>query len=95
LALQAPDAASTRLRDELLELYTKCNRLNLRLWNEVDAPTDGLLFDRESWHDLKTHYDRACELTGMICTVEGAPIDLSADWDPAATVQESGEDSGT
>ena len=67
-----------RARDELLELYTTCNRINLRLWNDVTEPTctDPPL-DMESNDKLVTSYDRIKEITGMVCIVDGMPLDLS------------------
>ena len=61
--------------DELLQLYTTCNRLNLHLQNEINQPTSTLL-DIESWAKLREAYDRVKDLTGLLCVVDGMPLDL-------------------
>lgn len=69
-----------RVQDELLELYTSCNRINLRLWNEVSEPTIKLNIDEEAWAKLCTNYDRAKELTGLAIVVDGMPLDTHLPW---------------
>lgn len=75
-------AEAGRIRDELLDLYTSCNRINLHLWNEVDRPTLSFAIDQEAWTKLRANYRRAVDLTGLVLTVDGMPVDLSLDWLP-------------
>ena len=78
----AVQADPGRAQDELLELYTSCNRINLRLWNEVQEPTIQLDIDHEAWDKLCRNYDRAKELTGLVIVVEGTPLDMHLPWLP-------------
>lgn len=71
----------TRVRDELLEIYTKVNRASLRLYNEYESPSVVGL-DEEEWELVKTSYKRAVQLLGMIAMVDGQPLDLRNPWDP-------------
>uniref|UniRef100_A0A6S8C2M1 AN1-type domain-containing protein n=1 Tax=Aureoumbra lagunensis TaxID=44058 RepID=A0A6S8C2M1_9STRA len=75
LSVQANEGQT---RDQLLDLYTSCNRLNLRLWNEVTSPTSQ--FDYESYEKLIDNYTQIKQISGMICTVDGMPLDLTIDW---------------
>mmetsp|Transcript_30544 Transcript_30544/g.93357 ORF Transcript_30544/g.93357 Transcript_30544/m.93357 type:complete len:245 (+) Transcript_30544:94-828(+) len=65
-----------RERDELLELYTSCNRINLRLCSEADQPSSSKFCDAESWTKLRHNYDRVKDLTGLQCVVDDMPLDL-------------------
>jgi len=78
-AVQAP---SGRAQDELLELYTSCNRINLRLWNEVSQPTLPGAVDDEAYDRLVANYDRARDLTGLVIVVDGQPLDTHLPWRP-------------
>ena len=75
-------AEAGRKRDRLLDIYTSCNRINLRLWNEVQEPTIQLDIDHEAWDKLCRNYDRAKELTGLVIVVEGTPLDMHLPWLP-------------
>jgi len=74
--------SGTRAQDELLELYTSCNRINLRLWNEVTQPTLPGAIDDEAYAALVANYDRARDLTGLVIVVEGIPLDTHLPWVP-------------
>ncbi|KAJ8608741.1 hypothetical protein CTAYLR_007804 [Chrysophaeum taylorii] len=80
-ALQAPPG---RDRERLLEIYASCNRINLHLWNEVEAPTTPEAIDDQAYSKLRAHYAEASEITGMVVTVDGLPLDLNLDWIPSA-----------
>lgn len=79
-----PDGARVRgqaAQNELLELYQKASRIALTLYNEFEEPTlPGLAED--DWADLKEIYARARELTHMVVTVEGQPLEMRNPWDP-------------
>ena len=79
-----------RVQDELLELYTSCNRINLRLWNEVSEPTIKLNIDEEAWAKLCTNYDRAKELTGLAIVVLWG-FTIAGLVEPADLYSEAGE----
>mmetsp|Transcript_34958 Transcript_34958/g.105313 ORF Transcript_34958/g.105313 Transcript_34958/m.105313 type:complete len:270 (-) Transcript_34958:37-846(-) len=71
-----------RVRDSLLELYTSSSRINLRLWNEVQAPEIRENVDVDAWARLSRNYARACDLTGLVVMVEGVPLDFALPWMP-------------
>lgn len=75
---------SKRVREELLELYTKANRINLRLWNEFEQPSVPGLADEE-WQELKEVYARGVQLLHMAVWVEGQELDMRNPWDPPPT----------
>lgn len=76
----ATQAEAGRTRDALLTMYTTCNRINLRLWNEVDTPSSR--FDFEAWAELKAVYARACDTSGLVLTIDGVPLELEEDHVP-------------
>lgn len=80
-------ADAGRTRNALLDMYTTCNRINLRLWNEVDTPSHGK-FDFEAWAELKAVYTRACDTSGLVLTIDGLPLELED------APQEEEEDTG-
>merc|ERR1712226_151251 len=69
-----------RVRDELLEMYTKSSRLSLTLYNEFEHPTSQDLPDAE-WDEVKAIYERAQELTGMHAATQDGPLDMRNAWD--------------
>ena len=69
-------------QQELLELYTAASRINLRLWNEHETPSQSGLAEDE-WQRLCTIYDRACEVSGMQLTLDGQPFELHNSWETA------------
>ena len=73
-------AEAGRKRDRLLDIYTSCNRINLRLWNEVSQPEILSDIDMDAWKRLCRNYADACALTGMVILVEGVELDLRLPW---------------
>ena len=73
-------ADAGRKRDRLLDIYTSCNRINLRLWNEVSQPEILSDVDMDAWKRLCRNYADACALTGMVILVEGVELDLRLPW---------------
>ena len=73
-------ADAGRKRDRLLDIYTSCNRINLRLWNEVSQPEIPSDVDMDAWKRLCRNYADACALTGMVILVEGVELDLRLPW---------------
>ena len=73
-------AEAGRKRDRLLDIYTSCNRINLRLWNEVSQPEILSDVDMDAWKRLCRNYADACALTGMVILVEGVELDLRLPW---------------
>mmetsp|Transcript_59613 Transcript_59613/g.156739 ORF Transcript_59613/g.156739 Transcript_59613/m.156739 type:complete len:256 (-) Transcript_59613:43-810(-) len=74
-------ARGTRARDEVLELYTRAQRIALTLYNEYEHPSLPELAD-DDWESLKEIYVRARELTGMFIMSEDGPLDMRNPWDP-------------
>ena len=64
----------------MLDIYTSCNRINLRLWNEVSQPEILSDIDMDAWKRLCRNYADACALTGMVILVEGVELDLRLPW---------------
>jgi hypothetical protein len=77
----ANERRGPRARDELLELYTRANRISLTLYNEWQHPSLPGLAD-EDWEAVKEVYARAREITGMFVMVDGQPLDMRNPWDP-------------
>ena len=67
-------------QNELLELYQKANRINLRLWNEYESPSQKGLAEDE-WRELCAVYERTSALTGMVLTLDGQPFELRNSWE--------------
>lgn len=78
----SPAARNQHIHNELLELYTRADRIALRLFNDIESPSmpmGGLA--EEDWADLKDIYARGRELTGMYITVEGQPLNMRNPWE--------------
>ena len=60
--------------------HRSCNRINLRLWNEVSQPEILSDIDMDAWKRLCRNYADACALTGMVILVEGVELDLRLPW---------------
>lgn len=82
-AREGSDARPKSVVDELLELYTKANRISLHLWNEYESPSVSGL-DEEEWAAMKEIYARAKELLHMFIVVDGQPLDMTNPWEEGA-----------
>ena len=60
--------------------HRSCNRINLRLWNEVSQPEILSDIDMDAWKRLCRNYADACALTGLVILVEGVELDLRLPW---------------
>jgi hypothetical protein len=74
-------------RAEFQRMYQPAHAINLLLWNEHDSATLPGLAD-EDYTRLRGLYRRACDMSGLIMTIEGAPLEMRNSWDP------QGEDEG-
>eukprot|EP00747_Dinoflagellata_sp_TGD_P170272 gnl/TRDRNA2_/TRDRNA2_201412_c0_seq1.p1 gnl/TRDRNA2_/TRDRNA2_201412_c0~~gnl/TRDRNA2_/TRDRNA2_201412_c0_seq1.p1 ORF type:complete len:250 (-),score=62.06 gnl/TRDRNA2_/TRDRNA2_201412_c0_seq1:56-805(-) len=72
-----------QVREELFEMYTKANRINLFLWNEYESPTtvQGAIAEEE-WEQLKEIYERGCQIIGAVVVVDGERLNMRNPWDP-------------
>ena len=76
----AIEQATRRWRGERDDSHRSCNRINLRLWNEVSQPEILSDVDMDAWKRLCRNYADACALTGMVILVEGVELDLRLPW---------------
>lgn len=73
-------ADAGRKQKRLLDIYTSCNRITLRLSNECLHPEIAGDIDMEAWKKLCRNYADACALTGMVILVEGMELDTRLPW---------------
>jgi len=81
------DSRPQNVLNELLDMYPKVSRISLSLYNEFEHPSSQEV-GGDDWEDLKAHYARARELTGMYIMTEEGPLSMRNPWDPPEEEQE-------
>lgn len=81
------DGRPQRVLAELLEMYPRVSRISLSLYNEFENPSSQEVGGQD-WEDLKAHYARARELTGMYIMTEEGPLSMRNPWDPPEEEQQ-------
>lgn len=81
--LEAQEARSRLVREELLNFYPSAKRLALTLYNDFEHPASQGLLDEE-WEEVKTIYTRASEIAHafVMDRESGMPLDMRNPWDP-------------
>ena len=75
------DGVVGSVQAELLEAYTSASRINLRLWNEYETPSERGALANDEWQRLCALYTRACEVrftatpTADVTRISGYTVD--------------------
>lgn len=79
-AVRAPNGSAAK--QELLDMQPVALRIRFELHNETESPTVNFALREDIWAEIKAMYLRAVQITGMVMTLDGGPLDVRNSWEP-------------